>query len=118
MGTSLETSSHYVQNFPISFFIRSYWAHIIVHRKTRHTEVRHRRAPIGVDECPGNEACSKCDAFGENHQFTCDQSCNMCPLCKIFYVKPGCDYCDQGVSVCQDNCKIGEVICDKCKKYC
>ena len=79
---------------------------------------RHRRAPIGVDECPGSAACSKCDAFGEGFQFTCDQSCNMCPLCKIFYVKPGCDYCDQGVSVRQDNCKIGEVICDKCKKYC
>ena len=80
-------------------------------------------ARLNIDDpvCPGATACSKCDAFKSGNGFeflTCEKSCELCPLCSVIYVKPGCDYCKEGTSNCSDNCAIGEIICDKCKKYC
>merc|ERR1711981_88106 len=87
----------------------------------RTAEPAEARIDVEDTTCPGVDACSKCDAFKatDAHKFlSCDQSCSLCPLCSIMYVKPGCDYCKEGVTDCKDNCSIGAVVCDKCKKYC
>merc|ERR1712037_450295 len=69
--------------------------------------------------CPGSSSCSKCADFNGDSVFgDCDNSCNMCPLCALFYVKPGCDYCKKGVDGCKKDCKEGMAICDKCTKFC
>merc|ERR1712141_792528 len=83
---------------------------------------------IGIDDttCPGTAACAKCEnAFSSNndgYKFeNCEKSCDLCPLCKLFHISPGCDYCGdnyEAVADCKGNCVIGETICPKCKKYC
>ena len=67
--------------------------------------------------CPGTSECSICDDF-QGSDFglgDCDASCNMCPLCALFYVKPGCDYCKNGVDGCKRDCKNGKRICELCR---
>merc|ERR1739838_252104 len=65
--------------------------------------------------CDGSFDCGRCDDFGNDGlNFNCDQSCGLCPLCALFYIKPGCDYCKQGTNSCKRNCKDGIVKCDQC----
>jgi len=78
-----------------------------------------REAEPEPSVCPGSSSCSKCADFNGDSVFgDCDNSCNMCPLCALFYVKPGCDYCKKGVDACKKDCKEGMAICDKCTKFC
>ena len=72
------------------------------------------------EKCPGATACAKCSDFGKigNVEFNCEQSCGFCGLCRLVYLKPGCDYCNDGQEVCQAQCTKGKVICDNCKQYC
>ena len=68
--------------------------------------------------CPGSQSCSKCSDFGSDEDIQCEQKCKLCPLCKIFYVKPGCDYCGEGVEGCTRDCNKGKIICNQCKQNC
>merc|ERR1712156_826137 len=66
---------------------------------------------------PCSEAdCSQCSVFqgGDSFKTNCDQSCALCPLCSLFYIRPGCDYCNDGPEVCTRNCKKGIALCEKC----
>merc|ERR1712083_140577 len=64
------------------------------------------------NQCAGAE-CQKCQDFGGESEFNCLQSCSLCPLCQIFFIKPGCDYCTEGVQACEENCIRGRQICKK-----
>ena len=68
--------------------------------------------------CPGSQSCSKCNDFGSDEDVQCEQQCKLCPLCKIIYVKPGCDYCGEGVEGCTRDCQKGKIICNQCKQNC
>ena len=91
---------------------------IFVHQKSNN-HYFFFRAAAEPSVCPGSSSCSKCADFNGDSVFgDCDNSCNMCPLCALFYVKPGCDYCKKGVDGCKKDCKEGMAICDKCTKFC
>merc|ERR1712083_419888 len=68
-----------------------------------------------VDQKECANACARCADFGDSGlNFNCAQSCGFCPLCRLFYVKPGCDYCTEGTDVCKVNCIKGKEICRRC----
>ena len=73
------------------------------------------------DVCPGVKSCSQCGDLGSQWG-DCDESCKLCPLCKLFYVDK-CVYCKDGAGgfstpICQSKCKEGQEICQKCTKHC
>ena len=73
------------------------------------------------ESCPGTQECTnaRCNDFDSApNQVDCEAKCGWCPLCKLIYVKPGCDFCIDGVKGCEKLCKEYSIVCDKCKKFC